>query len=979
MSLKRELSRGVIFGAAPNIGQVALFAAESIGIACVYYVLAKFGLSLAQVNPSATPIWPPTGFALAIVLIRGYRVSPAIFVGALFANFTTAGTFYTSMAIASGNTLEALVAALLITTWSSGRNTFDSSVGVAKFASASVIGTLVSATIGVGSLAMAGFAAWTNFFTIWRTWWLGDLAGAVVITPVMVLWTLHYPRTWDRDDIIEAVAIFVLAAVIGLIAFVPVTPWTESGRAAAFLIILPLIWAALRRGQRDTATVVIILAAFAVWGTYARGGPFVGTVLNDSFFLLLVFMISISVPSLALSADVAVRKRTEEELRRSQEELDHRVQVRTQALIAEIEQRKCAEFEREQQRLQLLEAQRLANLGSWVWNVADGRFTWSDHLRKIFGITDTNFRGTVQDFLNLVHPDDNNDLREAATMSLREGRGFLIEHRIIRSDGSVRFLRSGSEVVKDEESKITQMLGICQDITESKEAEIALQRSERNYRLLIEGVRDHAIFMLDPNGHVVSWNPGAERIQQYETHEIIGKHISEFYTDEEKRANIPARALEIAASEGQYETEGLRVRKDGSCYWANALITAIRNDDDKLIGFAKIARDITAAHEAKRKLEETREQLFQAQKMEAIGQLTGGVAHDFNNLLTAIMGSASIIERIAGDNGQLLRNARNIRYAADRGANLTRQLLSFSRRQSLRPELIDLRQRLPLTVELLAHSLRADIKVATHVDADLHPILVDTGELDLALLNVAVNAQDAMPAGGRLTLRVHNLVMNGVGGATTDFIAISLTDTGTGMTPEVQAKIFEPFFTTKEAGKGSGLGLSQVYGFARQSGGDVRIESRVGEGTTLTILLPAASAVGTAIDAVKPEGRETGSNATILLIEDDPGVARTTRETLRSMGYQVHHAADASAALAIIEKTPSIDVVFSDVVMPGMNGVELARALRKSHPDLPILLTSGFSDAVSSAAAKEFELLRKPYAPNDLKSHIDLLLRTSRA
>jgi CheY-like chemotaxis protein len=312
---------------------------------------------------------------------------------------------------------------------------------------------------------------------------------------------------------------------------------------------------------------------------------------------------------------------------------------------------------------------------------------------------------------------------------------------------------------------------------------------------------------------------------------------------------------------------------------------------------------------------------------------------------------------------------------------LTRQLLSFARRQALRPEAIDLRQKLPLTAELLAHSLRGDIKLSTHIDADVHPIKLDTGEFDLALLNIAVNAQDAMPEGGRLTIRVRNCTLNDeAAGMRGDFVAVSITDTGVGMTPEVQAKIFEPFFTTKETGKGSGLGLSQVYGFAQQSGGAVRAESRTGEGTTITLLLPAAlTADAVAPEALKEDG-EARANATVLLIEDDPEVARTTRETLMHFGYQVHSAANASSALEMIEKTPAIDIVFSDVVMPGgMNGVELARALRRAHPGLAILLTSGFSDAVTVQATEEFIFLRKPYLPQDLKHHIDMLLQMRQA
>jgi two-component sensor histidine kinase len=294
-------------------------------VAAVYFLIAKLGLAWASIHPSATPIWPPTGFALAVVLLFGYRIWPAIFMAALVANATTAGSIYTSTAIAAGNTLESVVGSWLINRWSDGRNTFDTPTGVAKFALISFAPTtMISATVGVFSLTLAGFADWSNFVWIWLTWWMGDLAGALVVAPVIVLWSASIARTVQAHQSLETVAIFIVSIAVGVVAFSPWLEQTAYRGILAFLVIAPLMWAALRCGQRDTATVVLIVSCFAVWGTIFNGGPFARADLNESFLLVLTFMISISVPSLALSADLATRNRHEQHVELVMRELSHR-------------------------------------------------------------------------------------------------------------------------------------------------------------------------------------------------------------------------------------------------------------------------------------------------------------------------------------------------------------------------------------------------------------------------------------------------------------------------------------------------------------------------------------------------------------------------------------------------------------------------------------------------------------------------------
>jgi PAS domain S-box-containing protein len=362
-----------------------------------------------------------------------------------------------------------------------------------------------------------------------------------------------------------------------------------------------------------------------------------------------------------------------------------------------------------------------------------------------------------------------------------------------------------------------------------------LFESERSFRLLVEGVADYALYMLDPTGIVTSWNIGGQRIKGYSPEEILGQHFSRFYTETDRANGKPARALKIAQQQGRYEEEGWRVRKDGTFFWASVIIDPI-HEDGRLVGFAKITRDITERREAQLKLEQVQMHLAEAQKLEALGQLTGGVAHDFNNLLMIISGNIHTLKRGIGDSARFQRAITAIETATKRGASLTSQLLTFARRQSVNPQPIDLAERIEAIREVLYTGVGGGVALAFDVDRNVWPVTVDISELETALVNLVINARDAMPMGGTITIAAHNrTAIDDTGNQ----VAISVEDTGTGIAPDVLGKIFDPFFTTKPVGKGTGLGLSQVHGFARQAGGTVEVESELDSGTKVTVLLPA--------------------------------------------------------------------------------------------------------------------------------------------
>jgi len=539
-------------------------------------------------------------------------------------------------------------------------------------------------------------------------------------------------------------------------------------------------------------------------------------------------------------------------------------------------------------------------------------------------------------------------------------------------------------------------VGCVRDISARRAVLQELQETGRQFQILVQAITDYAIYMLDPEGRVTTWNGGAERIKGYRAEEIIGHHFSRFYTEEDRRNDVPMQTLRQAAEDGRVETDGWRLRKDGSRFAASTQLEAIL-DEGKLVGFAKITRDITAQREAQALLEQAREQLLQAGKMEAIGQLTGGVAHDFNNLLTIILGNLEIANRDidtikSGAATRLRRAVDSAQRGAQRATTLTQRLLAFSRRQVLDPQPLDLNKLIAGEVDFLQRTLGETIEVEAVGGGGLWRVEIDLHEFAGALLNLAINARDAMPGGGKLTLETSNAfldqnycranpeVLPG------QYAMIAVTDNGVGMTKEVLDRAFEPFFSTKPAGAGTGLGLSQVYGFIKQSGGHVKIYSEPGEGTTVKIYLPRFTGEVRGEDHVDlGSGDVEGQiGETILIVEDDPDVRAFLVEALRDLSYRTLSAPDAAAALRILEQANNrIDLLLTDVVMPGLNGRELAVEAQRHRPELKVLFMTGYSrNAIVHQGRLDpgIEMIQKPMTQRELAGRIrDLLDAAPRA
>lgn len=483
---------------------------------------------------------------------------------------------------------------------------------------------------------------------------------------------------------------------------------------------------------------------------------------------------------------------------------------------------------------------------------------------------------------------------------------------------------------------------------------------------------DYAIYLLDPVGHVSSWNPGAERFKGYASHEIIGRHFSIFYTEEDRLAGVPERALETARREGRFEAEGWRVHKSGRRFWCSVVIDAVRDDQGNVLGFAKITRDITDKKKVLEEIQATRDALHHAQKLEALGRLTSGVAHDFNNFLATIRFAAEMLRRPSLSDDKRLQLANVVTATVERAGHLTAQLLAYSRKQPLTPARFDVRACIEGMRDIFAATVGSAIKIEyVFQDAPLY-ICADSTQLETALLNMVINARDAMPAGGRLCITARREAPGGEDGAASDrpntlaqpCIAIELRDSGCGMEPDVLAQIFEPFFTTKPVGKGTGLGLSQVFGFSKQSGGDVRVASEVGRGSTFTLSIPEdVSAADGPPPVVAASDTLPRQQKRIMLVDDDTQVGTVLRALLEDLGHQVSFCTDASAALQRLgDAQGAMDVVIADVEMAGLDGMELAKRVRTKWPHIRVVLTTGAAGRAANSDAHAFPLLPKPWS-----------------
>ncbi len=723
--------------------------------------------------------------------------------------------------------------------------------------------------------------------------------------------------------------------------------------------------------------------------------------------------------------------------------------------------------------------------------------TWSPGAERIKGYRAEEIIG--ENFSRFYTPEDMSSGKPQRELKIAVEQGYYEEEGVrVRKDGSRFWVVVTITPIYDHTARLIGFVKITRDITESRRTQEALRAAEERFRLLIEGVSDHAIFMLDPTGVILTWSSGAERIDGYASDEIIGRHYSCLFTPESVADGKPAQELEIAAKTGKADVEGWRIRKDGSRFWATGTLAALYDDHGEVQGFAKVTRDLTAKRRndellhsvlnhtldgiisideqgtvsminragqeifgrseaevvgqnvnilmpepyhaehdgylanymrggnakitgigrevrglrkdgstfpidlavTEFRLESQRyfvgivrdiserkrleAQLHQSQKMDAFGQLAGGVAHDFNNILTVISGNSDMLLEDAALADQTREMGDEIRDAAKRAASLTRQLLAFSRQQVLEPRILDLNAVVTNAEKMLGRLIGEDVRLVTTLRPTISSVKADPGQLEQVILNLAVNARDAMPQGGKLTIetsdfefdesytRAHPDALPG------RYVMMAVSDTGSGMTADVKAHLFEPFFTTKGVGKGTGLGLAVVHGIVKQSGGTIDAYSEVGVGTTFKVYLPAVEQGQAATASDDGAGISPRGPGTILLVEDEDGVRKLVARALKAFGYAVLTASDGKAAIEIMEcRREQVDLLVTDVVMPEMSGRSLAETLRADDPSLKVLFLSGYTDDAvvrHGVLQANVNFLQKPFTLNALARKVREIL-----
>lgn len=844
--------------------------------------------------------------------------------------------------------------------------------------------------------------------------------------------------------------------------------------------------------------------------------------------------------------DVNLRlKQANEELEKMKGELERRVAERTsdlnklnRVLQTELEERKKAEQTLATQGEQLRVT--LESLGEAVIVTdADSNIERINRVAELYtGWTRDSVLGeNLADVFHVVHESTGQPLDIAKICSMIRQVASEVSYPVILipKNGNSRPIDFHAAPVIDDEHRVLGTVVTFQDVTDrrhlerlQKDMNLQLERqvrertaellaSEERFRLLVEGTKDYAIFMLDREGRIASWNPGAERIKGYTAAEIVGRHFSTFYVEADKASGKPADELRLAILNGRYEETGYRVRKDGTLFWANVVITALRDSTGSLRGFSKITRDMTKAREAEaveRRLlqeetarrvaeehsralweererlrvtlesigdgviatdvegrvqllnpvaqvmtgwtedaahgqsllevfdivnEETRSvvenpairalrdgiivglanhtvliakdgkerpiadsaapirdvnghiigvvlvfrdmteakmlegQFRQAQKMEAVGRLAGGVAHDFNNLLTVILSYCEYLEENSSLDTSAHESVKEISLAGQRAATLTRQLLAFSRQQILHPEIVDLNEVVIETTKMLGRIIGEDVLFSTKLFGRLWLVMIDQGQMEQVLVNLAVNARDAMPNGGKLTIKTSNIDLDENYSRTyTDvkpgpYVLVAVSDTGCGMDNKTKARMFEPYFTTKEPGKGTGLGLATVFGIVKQSGGHITVYSEPNQGTTFKVYIPRAEVQDANAHEPKVSLPPVAGTETILVVEDEPMVRKLACRILRSNGYTVLEAGNGIEALQMFERhQKAIQLVVTDVVMPKMSGRQLSEEIHRRNPHLKVLFMSGYTDDAvvrHGVLDAEAEFLQKPFSP----------------
>jgi PAS domain S-box-containing protein len=959
--------------------------ATAVGL--VYVLAGKIGLDFAFLHASATPVWPPAGIALAALLLLGLRLWPVVFVGAFILNVSIDGSILPSLAIAAGNTLEAVVGAALVSTFAGGARALDRPRDILRFvALAGMLSTAISATIGVSTLVLAGQAPASAYGSIWLTWWLGDLAGDLIVAPLVLLWSRQLTLGPLRARWREALLLALAALGVGVLVFGGVLPKPLENRPIAFLNIPILLWAALRFGQREAVTVIALLGAFAVAGTVRGHGAFAVGTPNESLLLLQTFMATMAATMLPVGAGVLDRQRAERTIREAEEGLRLAVEA--------------------------------GQMGTWEWTIDSGRVVWSPALEALHGLAPGSFGGTFDAFRADIHPEDRARVEQTIARSLDTGTHRL-EYRIVRRDGSIRWLEARGELSRDVDGRPLRLRGVCMDVTARKDAEAERERllgQERRARARAEDVERRLGFVgeiarsitasLDIDTVLQRIADGAQALCKSDTAVIflrsgdamlpryrVGPWPSNYPAFRVRpgeglgglvmQTGRPARSTDYGADPRVSPTYHAMVRETGTValmvvpivvrgevtgllYISNRTARPF-SDEDEAVCTRLAEQAAVAIHNAELFAHQQVARAEAEAASRAKDQFLAMLGHELRNPLGAISNAAHVLG-FADDAGPLVAHAQGIisRQARQLG-RVVDDLLDVSRVTSgkitLERRPLDLAELVRHAVALVAALERAQRHT---VEVDTEPVWVDAdpARLEQIVVNLLENAVKYTAPDGRIHVRVARVNGDAV---------IIVRDTGIGIPASLLPRIFDLFMqgdhSLDRSKGGLGIGLTLVRRLVELHGGTVAAASDgEGKGSTFTVRLPAVATPA----AARAAGAASGATAArrVLVIEDNEDSRVSLRELIRRLGHEVHEAADGAAGVeSALAFAPDLALV--DIGLPGIDGYEVARRLR-SHPmgqrlRLVALTGYGLPEDRDRAMAAGFDLhLVKPVDPQQL-------------
>lgn len=897
-----------------------------------YYLLARLGQGLATVHPIISPLWPPTGVAMAALILGGRRLWPAVLVASFVTNLPAVGGGASAI-VAAGNTLEALAGAWLCRSLAGQVRPLTRLDDALRLLAAAALAPIISATIGVSALVTGGSLAGAAAPLAWVMWWSGDVFGTLLAAPLLLAWAGgRQPGfgSWQRG--LEALVLAVAVMTLSTLAF-------ARDLLPAAMAYSTLVWASIRFGLRGGTLAGAVLVIIAAVATRSGLGPLLGTTAMESAFNLQVVAGFAVVLAVLLGAAMDERQSALREVRAEARSRQTVIDGSPFAIVA-------------------LDPQGAVT-------------TWNRAAAELFGWTAAEALGRQLRIIPPESADEAAQLRGIVAQGLRITREPL--ERMHR-DGHRLSLELTASPLHDSEGQIIGVIGVYEDVSGLRRAERQAEDSTRRMQLLVESAVD-AIVSADERGIITGWDGRAEAIFGWTREEAVGCSLAETVIPE-RFYEAHARAYHNLASTGmsqvQWPLELVGRHKNGSEFPVELVVSHAQLDGH--LQFSAFIRDITDRRRAEDALRQSEEQLLQAQKMEAIGRLAGGVAHDFNNLLTSILSFADLVNDQLQPADPAVDDVREIKSAALRAATLTRQLLAFGRRQLLEPRVLDANAVISAVGAMLERLLGSDVAVVMQLDPELQHVRVDRGQLEQVLVNLAVNARDAMPDGGILTIATRNARVDASVAASHadlsagDYVVIHVADSGQGMDGITLERAFEPFYTTKEAGKGTGLGLSTVYGIVRQHQGAILVDSRPGEGARFDVYLPAVPEPEEPEATAAMPGRPAGGSDTILLVEDEETIRGLAERVLLQYGYTVVVARNPAEAEVLAAETKGIGLLLTDVVMPGGSGLVLAATLRSRMPGLKLLVMSGFTGERGEAAPvpEGTPFLAKPFGPEEL-------------